>query len=195
MLFKLSYNKEYNTKIMTEAEKIILASAVGLAIWGIQKLIMYLILKKRITQSLLTDIDQNLFQVNEVKSYLIKYNNQSLKVGEKLTYIDQFMEKESTFFHSQLNDLPKYFSRSELKKITKFYYSFWELQALIVSYVSYLVHLHEKGEKLVENEIDKAKGKIERIIALMDIILKKKIEKISNLPINYEGRVSPGHDI
>jgi len=176
---------------MTEAEKIIYAAVVGLVIWIIQKVISFVVIRGRITQSILTDIKLNIGQIKEAYDYLKKYEQQALVQGKKLAYVDQFTKTEHSFFKSQLQDLPKYYRRKTLDKMSKFYYSFWELQILIEGLMAYLKHLFESGTQLSPTEIDRAKKKFARIYKLMELIINNEVKNLSDLIENYEGRLAP----
>ena len=176
---------------MSEGEKIIYAAAAGFTVWIIQKIISYLVIRSRINQSILSDIKLNIDQIKEAFDYLKKFEGEVLLGGTKLGYIDKFNKTESNFYKSQINDLPKYYSRKTLDKINKFYYSFWELQILIEGLMTYLNYLTDNDIELTKTEIERAKRKLTRIYKLMEIILKNKINSISDLIENYEGRLGP----
>ena len=176
---------------MTEAEKIIYASMAGLIIWVTQKVISYIVFRSRITQSLLSDIKLNIDQIKEAYDYLKKFENDCLLEGKSLGYLDSFAKTEISYYKSQINDLPKYYTRKTLDKISKFYYSFWELQMLIEGLMMYLSYLSEKNIVLSKSEVDRAKKKFLRIYKLSEILLKNKINSISDLIENYEGRLTP----
>jgi hypothetical protein len=176
---------------MTEAEKIIYTAIAALIIWIAQKVITYFVIRSRITQSLLSDIKLNIDQIKEAHYYLIKFESNYLVIGKKLGYVDRFTKAETSFYKSQIDDLPKYYSRKTLDKISKFYYSFWELQILIEGFTIYLNYLSEKDIELSKNEIERAKRKLSRIYKLIEVILKNKINTLSDLIENYEGRIGP----
>ena len=176
---------------MSEAEKIIFAAIVGLIIWLIQKITSHLVVRSRITQSILSDIKLNIGQIKEAYDYLKRFESQCLVEGKKLDYIDKFTKTENSFFNSQLHELPKYYRRNTLDKMTKFYYSFWELQILIEGLMSYLNYLFDNNIELSASEVDRAKKKLLRIYKLMELILENKVIKLSDLIENYEGRLSP----
>jgi hypothetical protein len=176
---------------MSEAEKIIYAAVAGLIIWLLQKITSHIIVRCRVTQSILTDIKLNIEQIIEAYEYLKKLEETQLVAGKKLDYIDKFTKSEVSFFASQMHDLPRYYRRSTLDKITKFYYSFWELQILIEGLMFYLNYLFKKDKELAASEIARAKKKFARVFKLMDVILKNKVKKLSDLIQNYEGRLPP----
>lgn len=176
---------------MTDAEKIIYTALAAIIIWISQKLITYFVIRSRITQSLLSDIKLNVDQIKEANNYLSKVERNYLIEGKKLGYVDKFTKMENSFYKSQINDLPKYYSRETLDKICKFYYSFWELQILIEGLMTYLSHLSGKDNPLSHEEIERAKKKLLRIYKLIEVILKNKVNKLSDLIDNYEERVSP----
>ncbi len=176
---------------MTEVEKIIYTAAIGFGIWVAQKAISYYVIRSRITQSLLSDIKLNIDQIKEAYDYLKRFEKGYLAEGDKLDYLDQFVKTETSFYQSQMNELPKYYSRKTLDKISKFYYSFWELQTLIDGLVKYLAHLYENETVLSKNEVNRATKKLLRIYKLSEIIFGNKAKSLSGLIENYEGRLGP----
>ena len=62
---------------------------------------------------------------------------------------------------------------------------------LIEGLMMYLSYLSEKNIVLSKSEVDRAKKKFLRIYKLSEILLKNKINSISDLIENYEGRLTP----
>jgi len=176
---------------MTDVEKILYAAIAGLFVWIVKGVISYLVIRSRITQSLLSDIELNIEQIKEAYDYLKKFESDHLTEGNTLGYIDKFIKTEDSFYASQIKDLPKFYSRKTLDKITKFYFSFWELQILIEGLMNYLKYLSDRQIELSRDEIDRSKKKLVRIYKLADIILKNRIKSLSDLLENYEGRLGP----
>ena len=176
---------------MSESEKIIYAAAAGITVWIIQKVISYLVIRSRVNHGILSDIKLNIDQIKEACDYLKKFDAEFLHEETKLGYIDKFDKSESIFYKSLINELPKYYCRKTLDKINKFYYSFWELQTLIDGLMIYINYLADNDMELTKTEIERAKKKLTRIFKLGEIILKNKINSISDLIENYEGRLGP----
>lgn len=148
-------------------------------------------IRSRIENSLLSDIKLNIEQIKEAYDYLKKYESKFLIKGTTLNYIDRFRSTENTFYQSHAKELPIYFSYKTLNKISKFYYTFWELQILMEGFVNFLSYLSKNKISLSDNEIERAKNKLLRIYKLCELIQKNQIGSLSNLLENYEGRISP----
>jgi len=180
---------------MTEAEKIIYTATIGFIIWFLQKAISYIVFRSRITQSLLSDMKLNADQVQEAYDYLKKFEKTYLIEGNKLEYINKFIKNETSYYQCQLAELPKYYSRKTIDRLSKFYYSLWELTMIIEGLVNYLTHLYESNTVLSDNEILRATKKLSRIYKLAEIILRNKTTSLSDLIDNYEGRLGPDSTI
>jgi hypothetical protein len=180
---------------MSEAKKLIYTAIVGFAIWVVQKAISYFVIRYRITQSLLSDIKLNIDQVQEAYDYLKKFEKSALIKGNNLDYIDQFVKTEVSFYQSQISDLPKYYGRKTIDRLSKFYNSFWEIQISIDGLIKYLNHLYECKVVLSQKEMDRATKKLERIYKLAEILMKNKVSSLSDLIDNYEGRLTPDHTL
>jgi hypothetical protein len=176
---------------MNDVEKIIYTAIAGVIIWIAQKLISYLIIRSRITQSLLSEIKLNVEGIKEAYNYLKRYEDIYLIGGKKLEYVDKFIKTDNSYYRSQMNELPKYYARKTIDTISKFFYYFWELQTLIEGLMAYLNHLHECDSELSENDISRAKKKLLRIYSLADVILKKEINSLSDLMASYDGILGP----
>jgi hypothetical protein len=162
-----------------------------------QKVIAYFVIRSRITQSLLSEIELNIDGIKKAYAYLKKFERNYLVIGGELGYVDRFTKSESgsSFFTSQLDDLSKYYGRKTLDKILKLHYGFWELQIAIEGFTTYLSYLSDKDIALSNNEIERAKKKLSRIYTLIEVIIKNKINTLSDLPENYEGSGGPDSTI
>jgi hypothetical protein len=173
---------------MTEAEKIILGAVVAIGVWIIKSIVSFILVRGRISGGLIEEIHSNLNQVKEAKKYLDKLKS-LIQVGQPLPYIDKFNKTNNSFYSTQIDNLPTHYGMKTIKKVNKFFYSFWELQVAIEGLINHLQQIKNEKRSVQKEDYERLKKKFERIDKLSDVLTSKKIENLSNLPENYEGRL------
>jgi hypothetical protein len=108
-----------------------------------------------------------------------------------LTRSPRFTKDDLLLFRTIFPIIVNCFSNNNYIKIIKFYGIFDEINMLIDGLFSDFQKFKDDKKILGENDITYLNTKINRIIKLIDIILQRAINNISDLPNNYSDRVSP----
>jgi len=176
---------------MTDLEKFSYTVLTGLIVWVIKQVVEFILIQSRITDGLLEEIQANISEIKEAKLYLTKLETIVIAESPEIIYLDKFTKTEASFYKTQISVLPRYFRSANIRRINKFFHSFWELQVLIEGLMAHIQELTEKGELGNSNEQERLTKKFERVKKLIDLLTEKTIDSIGNLPENYEGRISP----
>ncbi len=174
---------------MTFEEKIISGIIVGLLVGLITKAIGYFLTREKVKAGLLTDIEVHIEDIKETNEYLNEWLP-TLREGEVINYSARYKSDDYILFKSFISNLPKYFSRIIFTNILRFYKAIEEYDVLLEGFFSDVTTWKKEKRKLSADDLSYLSKKMERIIALGNILTMNEIKSFLNLPDKYEGKIA-----
>lgn len=175
---------------MSIEERIISGILVGLSVWLLTKATKHLLTRERLKVGLLTDVEFHIKSIKESKEYLIEWLP-TLQQGKAINYSARHTSDDYVLFNSLISDLPKYFSAKIFANLLQYYKSVKEYDVLLDGFFADVSTWKNEKRNLSAEDLSYLSRKMERITSLGEILTKIEIKKFSQLPVNYEGKISP----
>jgi hypothetical protein len=163
-------------------QNIIIGASIIVVGWIITNIVLFILKNFKLRNAILTDISFKIEELKECKDFLLKYSDELIRINETITRAPRFTKDELILFRTIFPTILNCFNIKNYIKIIKFYGIFDEINML---------KFKDDKRILEENDVVYLNRKKDRIIKLIDIILQKVINKISDLPNDYSDRVSP----
>ena len=175
---------------MTYEEKILSGILVGLVLWLMTKSVSFLLRRERIKAGLLTDIELHIKRISETKEYLSGWIA-TLTAKKVIKYSAIYSADECKYFNGILTELPTLFTKNIFTKILRYYNSINEFDVLVGGFFKDVTTWKHDKRELSKDDLSYLARKVDRITSLAEIITNKQIADLDELPIDYEGKVSP----
>jgi hypothetical protein len=172
-------------------QNIIIGASIIVVGWIITNIVLFILKNFKLRNAILTDISFKIEELKECKDFLLKYSDELIRINETITRAPRFTKDELILFRTIFPTILNCFNIKNYIKIIKFYGIFDEINMLIEGLFGDFQKFKDDKRILEENDVVYLNRKKDRIIKLIDIILQKVINKISDLPNDYSDRVSP----
>ncbi len=176
---------------MSFNEKLTLGILIGISTFFLTNIIIFLLKKKRINASILSEISYQISDLKEMSNFLQVLFQSTIIKDSKIEYSAYFTKEEFNIYNALQKDLSLYFGKRKLIKILKVYKAFWEINILMEGFFKDLTKWSDEKRILTNEDINWLKRKSDRIIKLISILTSKEIYKIEDLPDDYRGRIEP----
>ena len=176
---------------MTFVQALLLGILVSISAWLVTNVVLYFLRRHRLKCAIISDIAYHLVGVKEALEYLDGLFQKTLKKGETIKYTHHYTRDDYELYKAVQGDLTKFFGKSNLIKIVKFYKAFWELETLCQGLMLDLQRWRDEKRTLSAEDISYLKKKRDRIKKLGGLLTQRDVKDIKDLPDDYRGRLEP----
>lgn len=176
---------------MDFATKLLLGILASVVAWLISSVVMFFLKRRRMENAIVCDLEYRAFDAIEGKNYLAKLFAGGIKAGQGIDYASRYTRDENDLYKSMQTDLIRLFGRRRLLKIIKVYKAYQELDVLTEGLMLDLTEWKDAKKSLSEDDVNFLLKKKERIVRLCDILTKREIHTVDDLPDDYRGRAGP----
>ncbi|MBI2438627.1 MAG: hypothetical protein HYV36_07440 [Lentisphaerae bacterium] len=176
---------------MDFSETILVGILISVLAWLITNVAMFFLKRDRLANAIVTDVTYHVLSVKEAKEYFEKLFQRTIKENQVIEYTAHYTRDEYELYKSMQKDLVRFFGKQKLLKIIKFYKAFWETEVLIEGFMLDLSKWKDEKRSLSKEDIEFLQKKQTRIMKLCEILSKKEICRLDDLPEDYRGRIEP----
>jgi len=172
---------------MLFAEKIWTGILISLVAWMTTNASIFFLKKKRVDAAILTDIKLRISGMKEYQVFLDKLFSEYVGVEKIIEMGAYFTGEGYELYKSLQQDLIKYYGKSNLENIIKFYKYSFELDTLVCGLLTDIGKYKDNKTSLSADEVKILANRKERIVRIINVLAAKEIVKIKNLPYDYRG--------
>lgn len=170
--------------------ELLAAILAGIVIWFITGVVTFFLQRYSLEKALIEDINHRRSNLKEPKEFLEAYFKKYVKKGGKISRHARFTKEEFPFYEDVRKDLYKYFGAANLIAIMRCYEALEEIEILMDGIIKDFGSFAEKKKTLTAFDVEYLEAKKNRILNIIDILRQEKFKKVSDIPRDYEGRIS-----
>ena len=173
---------------MISQDQLFTTIITGLTLWAATGTANFFFKRYYLCRALLSDMRKEAQRADQLKDYFLGYIGTSLKPGQVIELSARFTRDEHSFLddirHELINILPRF-----LERVLAFYEAVEEMEILTENF--FIEVTIWKNDKHILTEADHLYllGKVGRIIRLAELFNSKPFNKISDIPLSYDGRL------
>jgi len=171
---------------MTITDRLLITIIGGFFLWAVKEIIVFLVRRKRVLNALEADI---IFQQDEVADDLASitalFSGGILQEGSKIPFPLKYSPEPHMVLSAYLSCLPNFINAKSLVRLFKFYDVISEFESAMEGFCGLLCLWEDRQNQLTKENIGHLNGRLERIKSLANVITKKPIKGISDLPEDY----------
>jgi hypothetical protein len=173
---------------MISQDQLLTTTVTGLTLWAATGTANFFLKRYYLCRALLSDMRKEAQRATQLKDYFLEYIGTSLKPGQVIDLSARFTKDEHSFLddirHELIQLLPRF-----LERVFAFYEAVEEMETLTENFFTEVTIWKNDKHMLTEADHLYLLGKVGRIIRLAELLNPKPFNKISDIPLSYDGRV------
>lgn len=172
------------------SEKPLVGILVGIAVWLATSAVGFLLRRHRLGKALIEDIKHRISNLEEMKAYLDEYFTNNIKTGVAIKNFAKYTKDEFSFYEDVREDLYKYFGATKLITFIRCYEALEEIEILMSGLNEDFCDYGKTQKQLADDDVTLLGRRKDRIISVIEVLRRKEVRSIADLPTDYRGRVS-----
>lgn len=172
------------------SEKPLIGILVGIIVWLATSAVAFVLRRRRLGKALIEDIKHRISNLEEMKSYLEEYFKNNIKKGITIENYARYTKDEFPFYEDVREDLYKYFGATKLITFIRCYEALEEIEILMSGLNQDFCEYAKDKKQLSEEDVTLFGRRKDRIISVIEVLKRKEVRSIADLPTDYRGMVS-----